>query len=96
MSTIALRDAARRVLDLLGHVAAGLEAVEEEQAGERRAHERREVAAVALDAHGVEEDAEVLLALEDQQVEPEADDADELGGEADAGDAARATSCRRG
>ena len=31
--------------------------------------------------------AEVLLALEDQQVEAEADDADELGGEADARDA---------
>ena len=38
------------------------------------------------DAHRVEEHAERLVALEDQQVEADSDDADQLGGEPDPGD----------
>jgi hypothetical protein len=82
-----LGDAAGRVRDLLGDVAAGLEAVEEEQAGHRCAHEHRQVAAVAGGAHGVEEDGEAVLAFEDEQEQAEPDDADEFGEEADACDA---------
>ena len=77
------RDALGRVRHLLRHVAARLEPVEEEQPRERRPEERGEVRAVALHAHRVEEDGELLLALEDQQVEADRDHADELGREAD-------------
>ena len=81
------RDPPGRVGDLLGHVTAGLEAVEEEQAGERGGQERADVARVAAGAHGVEEDRERLLAAEEEQEQAQGDDADQLGGQPDAGDA---------
>ena len=62
-----LRDRRARVRHLLGHVAAGLEAVEQVEAEQAGRQERAEVAAVALGAEPVEEHAEVMLALEEQQ-----------------------------
>ena len=81
------RDLPGRVGDLLGDVAAGLEAVEQEQPGQRRGQEHPGVGLPAAGAEGVEEDRERLLAPEQQEEQPERDDADELGGQADPGDA---------
>src|SRR5690606_26713298 len=74
-----------RVGHLLGDVAARLEPVVLVEADQARGEEGAEVRAVAGGAEAVEEDAEVVLALEEDQVEPDAERAGDLGDEADLG-----------
>jgi transcription-repair coupling factor (superfamily II helicase) len=70
------------ILDLFGHVATGFKAVEHEESDERGTEKhRRPVDDAALE--DLEEHAEVVVAVEDEQEQAHADHTDELGREAD-------------
>ena len=81
------RDFRTRVRGFFGNIAAGLEAVVEEHPRQRGSEERRQVRAIDADVEGVEQHAERLVTLEDQQVNTDDHRADQFAEEAEHGDA---------